>query len=255
MVSRTALTCNHYTAGCTKTSPQILQVKRGQKWRNAPGLGRKRRNRVRSGCWRGWGRLGTGEGGFSYRRKAGPPGLVVAATAEGLASVSNETLLARTPLKGAPVSPLLAKNVPPARFLNARTLPVQVLPRSNEKKSGIAEAIPDFFWQGQKDLVSAPLRSARNLRATGTHSPLGTRFWSGCGKAHWGNGGGAELPSSPGQLPEEWCWFGAGDEELQVRQGNGDNLRNSFASSVGPAAQNHKEDGSSHYRPVGENQL
>ena len=69
------------------------------------------------------------------------------------------------------------------------------------------------------------------------------------------SGRGPELPSSPGQLPEEWCWFGAGDEELQVRQGNGDNSRNSFASPVGPAAQNHKEDGSSHYRPVGENQL
>ena len=159
------------------------------------------------------------------------------------------------PLKGAPSRRSSLKTCHRHVFLTLGPSRVQVLPRSNEKKSGIAEAIPDFFWQGQKDLVSAPLRSARNLRATGTHSPLGTRFWSGCGKAHWGNGGGAVLPSSPGQLPEEWCWFGAGDEELQVRQGNGDNLRNSFASSVGPAAQNHKEDGSSHYRPVGENQL
>ena len=53
MLSRTALTCNHYAAGCTKTEPKILQVKRGQKQRNAPGKARKRRNRVRSGCWRG----------------------------------------------------------------------------------------------------------------------------------------------------------------------------------------------------------
>ena len=53
MVSRTALTCEHYAAGCTKTEPKILQVKRGQKQRNAPGKARKRRNRVRSGCWRG----------------------------------------------------------------------------------------------------------------------------------------------------------------------------------------------------------
>ena len=59
MLSRTALTCNHYAAGCTKTEPEILQVKRGQKQRNAPDSARKRRNRVRFGCWRGWQRLGT----------------------------------------------------------------------------------------------------------------------------------------------------------------------------------------------------
>ena len=59
MVSRTALTCERYAAGCTKTEPKILRVKRGQKQRNAPDSARKRRNRVRFGCWRGWQRLGT----------------------------------------------------------------------------------------------------------------------------------------------------------------------------------------------------
>ncbi len=53
MVSPMASTCNHYAAGCTKTEPKILQVKRGQKQRNAPDSARKRRNRVRFGCWRG----------------------------------------------------------------------------------------------------------------------------------------------------------------------------------------------------------
>ena len=53
MVSRMDSTCDRCTAGCTKTEPKILQVKRGQKQRNAPGKARKRRNRVRSGCWRG----------------------------------------------------------------------------------------------------------------------------------------------------------------------------------------------------------
>ena len=52
MASPMASTCNHYTAGCTKTELEILQVKRGQKQRNAPGKARKRRNRMRSGCWR-----------------------------------------------------------------------------------------------------------------------------------------------------------------------------------------------------------
>ena len=119
MVSLMASTCNHYVARCTKTEPEILWVKRGQKQRNAPEIVRKRRNRVRFGCWRGWGRLETD----SPTREMHDHGLVVAATAEGLASVSGETLLARAPPKGGPVSPLLAKNVPPARFPNARTLP------------------------------------------------------------------------------------------------------------------------------------
>ena len=59
MVSPTASTCNRYTAGCTKTEPKILQVKRGQKQRNAPGKARKRRNRVR---------LGAGGGSSGWRR-------------------------------------------------------------------------------------------------------------------------------------------------------------------------------------------
>ena len=53
MVSRMDSICERYAAGCTKTEPKILQVKRGQKQRNAPGKARKRRNRVRFGCWRG----------------------------------------------------------------------------------------------------------------------------------------------------------------------------------------------------------
>ena len=59
MVSRMDSICERYAAGCTKTEPKILQVKRGQKQRNAPDSARKRRNRVRFGCWRGWQRLGT----------------------------------------------------------------------------------------------------------------------------------------------------------------------------------------------------
>ena len=42
---------------------------------------------------------------------------------------------------------------------------------ANKKRRGKHSAYLSVFWQGQKDLVSAPLRSARNLRATGTHSP------------------------------------------------------------------------------------
>ena len=52
MVSPMASTCDPYATKCTKAEPKILQVKRGQKQRNAPDSARKRRNRVRSGCWR-----------------------------------------------------------------------------------------------------------------------------------------------------------------------------------------------------------
>ena len=53
MASRTALTCNHYAAGCTKTSPKILHPKNSENGKNAPGKGQKGRNRVRFGCWGG----------------------------------------------------------------------------------------------------------------------------------------------------------------------------------------------------------
>ena len=53
MVSPMASTCDRCTAGCTKTSPKILRPQNGEKCENAPGKARKRRNRVRFGCWRG----------------------------------------------------------------------------------------------------------------------------------------------------------------------------------------------------------
>ena len=59
MVSRMDSICERYAAGCTKTRTKILQPENSENGKNAPGLGRKRRNRVRFGCWRGWQRLGT----------------------------------------------------------------------------------------------------------------------------------------------------------------------------------------------------
>ena len=53
MVSRTALICEHYAAECTKTGMKILRPESSEKEKNAPGKARKRRNRVRFGCWRG----------------------------------------------------------------------------------------------------------------------------------------------------------------------------------------------------------
>ena len=64
MVSRTASTCKHYTAGCTKKQAEILQPQNSEKEKNAPDLGQKGRNWVRFGCWRGWERLETGANGW-----------------------------------------------------------------------------------------------------------------------------------------------------------------------------------------------
>ena len=64
MVSPMALICKRYAAGCTKNSPKILRPQNSEKEKNAPGLGRKRQNRVRFGCWRGCGRLRTGGNGW-----------------------------------------------------------------------------------------------------------------------------------------------------------------------------------------------
>ena len=64
MVSRTALICKRYAAGCTKTEPKILRPKNKEKEKNAPEIVRKGRNRVRFGCWRGWKRLRTGKTGW-----------------------------------------------------------------------------------------------------------------------------------------------------------------------------------------------
>ena len=75
--------------------------------------------------------------------------------------------------------------------------------RTLTKKSGTAEAIPDFFGRGRRTWSPLPLRSARSLRATGTHSPLGTRFWSGCGRAHQGAGEGRCCPVLPASPKED----------------------------------------------------
>ena len=130
MVSRTALICRRYAAGCTKKQAEILQPQNSEKELNAPGKAQKGRNRMRSGCWRGWERLRTGENGW-----------------ESLAI-------------------------------------------------------------GQKDLSRLPARSGLDA-AHWAAGPLGTRFWSGCGKAHWGNGGGAVLPGFQRKSGRGRCWFGA----------------------------------------------
>ena len=80
----------------------------------------------------------------SYTGEMHTDGLVVAATAERLASVSNETLLARAPPKGGTVSPLLAKNVPLALARpSARGFGVDVGEHTGERgKAGVTRILP-----------------------------------------------------------------------------------------------------------------
>ncbi len=160
MVSRMDSICERYAAGCTKTEPKILQVKRGQKQRNAPDSARKRRNWVRFGCWRGWQRLETDKNLVrkpgvrtqmntktmqhmkkENRRKprvsagflAGAEGLVSAAASVG----PGRSPPGCRPPRHAPQAGLRAN-------LAAKSF------RSLTKKSGTAKAIPDFFGRGRR---------------------------------------------------------------------------------------------------------
>ena len=54
--------CTRKTAKKRKTHP--IQPENSKKEKNAPEIVRKRRNRVRFGCWRGWERLWAGANGW-----------------------------------------------------------------------------------------------------------------------------------------------------------------------------------------------
>ena len=59
---------------------------------------------------------------------------------------------------------------------------------SAKRKPAETQSFRRFCGRGRRTWSPLPLRSARSLRATGTHSPLGTRFWSGCGNKPPGAG-------------------------------------------------------------------
>ena len=131
MVSPTASTCNRYTAECTKTGPQILQVKRGQK---------------------------TAKRTRKSPKKAKPGAFWVL---EGM-----RTVVGRCERMGKP----------------------------GNRAEGLG-------------LRSAPVSSRQS--ATGARSPLGTRFWSGCGRAQPGAEKGSVSPGSRRKPQKGRCWFGA----------------------------------------------
>ena len=64
MVSRTALICETYWHSEQKQAQKFCGSKKGKNSHPHPAHPSKGQNRVCSGCWRGWGRLRTGEVGW-----------------------------------------------------------------------------------------------------------------------------------------------------------------------------------------------
>ena len=179
MVSPMASICDPYATKCTKAEPKILQVKRGQKQRNAPDSARKRRNRVRSGCWREVQRVRTdGKTGIDRHRTCLGCRLGRFAAERHWRSLTPRHALRR------------GAAVPRCR----------VLMRANEKKRG-KQMLVSLFWQGQKDL---------NPR----HAVL-EWMWENAA----GNGKGPMLHGFCRKAGGGRCWFGATGNFCKPNQG------------------------------------
>ena len=156
MVSRTALTCNHYAARCTKIGTKILHQKNSKKEENAPDSARKRRNRVRFGCWRGVQQMRTvgkpeirtkmHQIAMQHMKKGNrrKPSVFAGflAGAEGLVSAAASVGAGRSPQATS------APRHAPQESLRAHLVAKSY--RTLTKKSGTAEAIPDFFGRGRR---------------------------------------------------------------------------------------------------------
>ena len=105
------------------------------------------------------------------------------------------------PLKGAPSRRSSLKTCHRHVFLTLGPSRVQVLPRSNEKSQASRKRYLTFL-AGADGLVSPAGSVSSRQSATGARSPLGTRFWSGCGRTHWGAGEGRCFPV-PAASPKE----------------------------------------------------
>ena len=155
MVSPMASTCDPYATKCTKAEPKILQVKRGQKWRNAPDSARKRRNRVRFGCWREVQRVRTdGEtrnpnqnapdsNATHEKRKPAKPQCFRRFCGRG----RRTCLGCRLGRRWSPQATSAPRHAPQAGL---RAHLVAKSYRTLTKKSGTAKAIPDFFGRGRR---------------------------------------------------------------------------------------------------------
>ena len=146
-----------------------MRPENSEKEKNAPGKGRKRRNRVRSGCWREVQRVRTdGKTGIDRHRTCLGCRLGRFAAERHWRSLTPRHALRR------------GAAVPRCR----------VLMRANEKKRG-KQMLVSLFWQGQKDL---------NPR----HAVLEWMWESAPGSEE-----GTVLSSSCRKSQNGRCWFGA----------------------------------------------
>ena len=175
MASPTASICETYRHSEQKQSQKFCGSKEGKNSETHP----KSSEKGETGCV-----LGAGEGSSGWRRMK--PGEKTRKarrkSRDGLVSAAASVGPGRSPPGCRPPRHALRRAQPCLVAKSYRTL---------TKKSGTAEAIPDFFGRGRRTRT------------------LGTRFWSGCGKAHWGNGGGAVLPGFQRKSGGGRCWFGA----------------------------------------------
>ena len=137
---------------------------------------RKRPKRAKPGAFRVLEGMGTVE---NRGERMGKP----SNRAEGLVSPAGSVRPGRSPLGCRP--PRHAPQAGLRAHLVAKSY------RTLTKKSGIAEAMPDFFWQGQKDLNPQ-------------HAVLEWMWGSAPGR-----GGGARLSRPHGQVQKRRCLFGA----------------------------------------------
>ena len=144
MVSPMASTCETYRQSEQKQSRKFCRSKEDKNGKTHP----EKPEKGETGCVLGAGEDGGGWGRVRADSPTGEkqaPGLVVPQQQKDLPAVLAKRCWLELPLKGAPSRRSSLKTCHRHVFLTLGPSRVQVLPRSNEKKSGIAEAIPDFF--------------------------------------------------------------------------------------------------------------
>ena len=80
--------------------------------------------------------------------------------------------------------------------------------KAAQSKEG--EGGSSLAWRKWRDGLVSPAGSVSSRQsATGARSPLGTRFWSGCGRAQPGAEKGSVSSGSHRKSQRGRCWFGA----------------------------------------------
>ena len=175
-----ALICKRCTARCTKKARKFCTRKTVKKRKMRP----EKPKKGETGCVLGAGGDGGGWGRVRADSPTGEkqaPGLVVPQQQKDLPAFLTKRCWLELPLKGAPSRRSSLETCQRHVFLTLGPSRVQVLPRSNEKKSGIAEAIPDFFGRGRRTCLGCRL-GRRWTVATGDRRPSARGFGVDVGK-------------------------------------------------------------------------